>query len=149
MHRVTLRFHLWRYLCLLFITSWRSGDGETLMLIHDKDYFPLVLIYYTKLLTYKKEFLPLAYVGVKLITIFLRRLYLHMLHWKIEYKAFEFCQEIRQFNLLRANQNCSWAEDNLNFFFIFQRKLGLTFQVKYLHRSQITCNAKSYFLRKK
>ena len=48
-HCITLRFHLRHHLCLLFITSWRSCDGETLMLIHDKDYFVLVLIYYTKL----------------------------------------------------------------------------------------------------
>ena len=50
-HCITLCFRVWRRLCLLFITStsWRSRDGETLMLIHDKDYFVLVLIYYTKL----------------------------------------------------------------------------------------------------
>ena len=35
--------------CLLFITSWRSRDGETLLLIHEQDYFVLVLIFYTKL----------------------------------------------------------------------------------------------------
>ena len=49
-HRITLRLRARRHLYLLFITSWRSRDGETLMLIHDKDYFVLVLIYCTKLL---------------------------------------------------------------------------------------------------
>ena len=48
-HSITLRFHVRGHLCLLFIRSWRSRDGETFMLIHDKDYFVLVLIYYTKL----------------------------------------------------------------------------------------------------
>ena len=50
-HRITLRLRARRHLYLLFITSWRSRDGETLMLIHDKDYFVLVLIYCTKLST--------------------------------------------------------------------------------------------------
>ena len=50
-HRITLRFRERRHLCLLFITSQRSRDGKTLMLIHDKDYFVLVLTYYTKLFT--------------------------------------------------------------------------------------------------
>ena len=42
-HHITLRFCLRRHLCLLLITSWRSRDGQTLMLIHvhDKNYFVL------------------------------------------------------------------------------------------------------------
>ena len=47
-HRITLRLRTRRHLYLLFITFWRSRDGETLMLIHDKDYFVLVLIYCSK-----------------------------------------------------------------------------------------------------
>ena len=41
--RMTLRFRMRRHLCLL---------GETLMLIYDKDYFVMVLIYYTKSFVY-------------------------------------------------------------------------------------------------
>ena len=56
-HRITLRLRARRHLYLLFITSWRSRDGETLMLIHDKDIFVLVLIYCTKLFTKLTKYL--------------------------------------------------------------------------------------------
>ena len=42
-------------------------DGETLMLIHDKDYFVLVLIYYTKLLKMTQKLMrPIDYQGFPL-----------------------------------------------------------------------------------
>ena len=55
-HHVSFRFLVRRNLYLLLITTWRSCDGETLMLIHDKDYFMLMLIYYTKLSVISKKY---------------------------------------------------------------------------------------------